>query len=122
VKEWCIPPEASGEFVYHMEDVLEVYHRPYDERRPQVCMDELLKQLVRETRIPLPGKPGQVARYDYEYERGGTANLFLFVEPLRGWRHVQVTARRTKHDWAHAMRAPDEVDQAPGLWARASVS
>jgi hypothetical protein len=87
-----------------MEDVLEVYHRPYDERRPQVCMDELLKQLVRETRVPLPGTPGQVQRYDYEYERAGTANLFLFVEPLRGWRHVEVTAHRTKHDWAHAMR------------------
>jgi hypothetical protein len=92
-----------------MEDVLEVYHRPHDERRPQVCMDELLKQLVRETRVPLPGTPGQVRRYDYEYERAGTANLFLFVEPLRGWRHVEVTAHRTKHDWAHAMRELVEV-------------
>jgi hypothetical protein len=104
VKEWCIPPEASGEFVYHMEDVLAVYHRPYDPRYPQVCMDELLKQLVGETRVPMAAKPGHVQRYDYEYERLGTTNLFLFVEPLRGWRHVQVTARRTKHDWAHAIR------------------
>jgi len=91
-----------------MEDVLDVYHRPHDERFPQVCMDELLKQLVEETRVPLAGKPGQVTRYDHEYGRNGTANLFMFVEPLRGWRHVEVTARRTKHDWAYAMR--DLVD------------
>ena len=87
-----------------MEDVLEVYHRPYDARYPQVCMDELLKQLVGETRVPLAATPGHVERYDYEYERLGTCNLFMFVEPLRGWRQVQVTARRTKHEWAHAIR------------------
>ena len=87
-----------------MEDVLAVYHRPYDPRYPQVCMDEVLKQLVGETRVPLAATPGQVQRYDDAYERFGTCNRFLFVEPLRGWRHVEVTARRTKHDWAHAIR------------------
>lgn len=91
-----------------MEDVLTVYTQPYDPAYPQVCMDELLKQLVGETRVPVPPAPGQVARIDYEYVRLGTANLFLFFEPLRGWRHLRVTARRTKHDWAYAMR--DLVD------------
>jgi hypothetical protein len=91
-----------------MEDVLDVYVRPYDPRFPQVCMDETSKQLTDETRSRLPAIPGQVARYDAEYERHGVRNLFLFVEPLRGWRHVQVTNRRTKQDWAHAIR--DLVD------------
>ncbi len=87
-----------------MEDVLDVYTRPYDPRFPQVCMDETSKQLVGETRIPVPGGRGRVARYDYEYERHGVRNLFLFVEPLRGWRMVNVTERRTKQDWAYAVR------------------
>ena len=87
-----------------MEDVLTVYHRPYDSRFPQVCMDETSKQLVGETRTPLPAAPGRPARIDYEYERRGVRNVFLFVEPLRGWRHVRVTERRTKHDWAHAIQ------------------
>ncbi len=87
-----------------MEDVLEVYHRPYDPRFSQVCMDETSKQLVGETRTPLPAAPGRPARIDYEYERHGVRNLFLFVEPLRGWRHVRVTERRTKADWAHAIQ------------------
>ena len=91
-----------------MEDVLDVYHRPYDPRFPQVCMDETSKQLVGETRTPLPAAPGRPARIDYEYERHGVRNLFLFVEPLRGWRHVQVTERRTNQDWAHAIQ--DLVD------------
>ena len=92
-----------------MEDVLDVYHRTYDPRFPQVCMDETSKQLVGETRTPLPAAPGQPARVDYEYERHGVRNLFLFVEPLRGWRHVTVTERRTKRDWALAIR--DLVDR-----------
>jgi transposase len=83
-----------------MEDVLDLYAEPYDVRRPQVCFDESPVQLISETRQPLPVRPGQPARYDYEYRREGTANLFLFVQPLRGWRHVNVTARRTKHDFA----------------------
>ena len=87
-----------------MEDVLDVYTRPYDARFPQVCMDETSKQLVGETRIPVPSARGRVARYDYEYERHGVSNLFMFVEPLRGWRSVKVTDRRTKQDWAYAMR------------------
>lgn len=91
-----------------MEDVLEVYQRPYDPKRPQVCFDEGTKQLVRETRLPLPAQPGSVLKYDFEYERNGTSNLFMFFEPLTAWRHVDVTERRTKVDWAHAMR--DLVD------------
>ncbi len=91
-----------------MEDVLEVYERPFDPRRPQVCMDELHVQLVGETRTPLPVAPGRPARIDYEYIRNGTANLFLWVEPLAGRRHVQVTAQRTKADWARFIR--DLVD------------
>ncbi len=87
-----------------MEDILDVYERPYDPRFPQVCMDETSKQLVGETRTPLPAQPGRPARIDYEYERHGVRNLFLFVEPLRGWRYVSVTERRTKQDWAHAIR------------------
>jgi DDE superfamily endonuclease len=87
-----------------MEDVLDVYAEPYDARRPQVCFDESPVQLLSETRQPLPARPGQPARYDYEYRREGTANLFLFVQPLRGWRHVNVTARRTKYDFAMQMQ------------------
>lgn len=83
-----------------MEDVLDVYHRPYDPQRPVVCMDEASKQLIAEVRDPLPTQPGQVAKYDSEYERRGTANLFMAVEPLAGKRTVQVTERRTKIDWA----------------------
>ncbi len=87
-----------------MEDVLDVYHRPYDPRRPQVCMDETSKQLVGETRTPLPAQPGRPARIDYEYVRHGVRNLFLWVEPLTGRRHVEVTERRTRQDWARFIR------------------
>ncbi len=87
-----------------MEDVLEVYTRPYDPKRPQVCMDEVSKQLLGDTRQPLPTRPGRGKRVDYEYERRGTANLFLCCEPLRGWRSVRVTERRTRLDWAHCIR------------------
>jgi hypothetical protein len=83
-----------------MEDVLEVYHRPYDERYPQACLDEVPVQLVGETRVPLPARPGVPRRYDYEYVRHSTANLFMIFEPLLGWRHVQVTERRTAADLA----------------------
>lgn len=91
-----------------MEEVLEVYTRPYDPRYPQVCLDETSKQLVSETRVPLPAEPGQVERYDYEYERQGVWSLFMCFEPLRGWRHVTVSAHRTKHDLAQVLR--DLVD------------
>ena len=106
--EWCIPEKASAEFVCAMEDTLEVYHRPQDPKRPLVCFDEGSKQLTKETRLPLPPRPGAVAKYDYEYERNGTSNLFLFFAPLQGWRHVKVTARRTMVDFAYCMR--DLVD------------
>jgi hypothetical protein len=87
-----------------MEDVLDVYTRPYDPLRPQVCMDETSKQLLRDAQQPLPMEPGRVERRDYEYERGGVVNLFLFCEPLQGRRWVDVTERRTKTDWAHQIK------------------
>jgi hypothetical protein len=104
-EQWCLPPGGpSGEFVARMEDVLEVYHRPYDERRPLVCLDEVPKQLVSEVRVPLPVRPDAPARYDYEYTREGVANLFMISEPLLGWRHVMVTDRRTAVDFAEVLR------------------
>ena len=87
-----------------LEDVLTVYQRPLDPAHPVICMDETSKQRVGETRLPWPGEPGQGQREDYEYERCGVANLFLFCEPLTGWREIPVTARRTRTDWALAMR------------------
>lgn len=87
-----------------MEDVLSVYKLPYAPRYPVVCFDETSKQLVKETQVPLPMQAGQPERYDYEYERNGVRNLFMFVEPLAGWRHVAVTERRTKQDYAHQMK------------------
>jgi hypothetical protein len=87
-----------------MEDVLEVYHRPLDPSRPLVCMDECSKQLIAEVRDPLPSRPGDVAKYDSEYERRGTANIFMAVEPLAGKRTVQVTDQRTRTDWAMFIR------------------
>ena len=91
-----------------MEDVLDLYHEPYDPQRPVVCFDEGTKQLIGETRVPLPMRPGEPARYDYEYERHGTCNLFMLFEPLQGWRHVDVTDRRTKIDYAYCLK--DLVD------------
>lgn len=88
-----------------MEDVLELYAEPHDARRPVVCFDERPYQLLSEVRKPVPVRPGQPARYDYEYRRQGVANLFLIFEPLPGWRHVEVTERRTSVDFAHQMRA-----------------
>jgi hypothetical protein len=87
-----------------MEDVLDVYARPHDPLRPQVCFDEKSVQLIAETREPLPARPGQPERFDYEYQRKGTANLFLFFQPLTGWRKVLITDRRTKIDFAECMR------------------
>lgn len=104
MREWCIPPEVNAEFVGAMEDVLDVYHRPYDPACPVVCMDESSKQQIKEVRQPLPAMPGTPERYDTEYERNGVSNLFLFFEPLRGWRHLEVTERRTAVDWAHQVR------------------
>jgi hypothetical protein len=92
-----------------MEDVLDVYTRPSDPSRPQVCMDEISTQLLRDTRPPLPVRPGHPAREDYEYERGGVVNVFLFCEPLGGQRWADVTARRTRVDWAHQIKALVDV-------------
>jgi transposase len=107
---WCIPPEQNAEFVCAMENVLEVYKRPYDPKRTVICMDEKPKQLVKETRTPIPCGKGRPECFDYEYERNGTANVFMFVEPLRGWRRVEVTERRTRLDWAHQLRRLIDVD------------
>lgn len=101
---WCIPPESDAEFVCAMENVLAVYQRRYDGSQPVVCFDEKSKQLVGEIASPIPAARGRVEAHDYEYVRNGTANLFLFVEPLRGWRHVNVTSRRTKLDFAGQMK------------------
>jgi hypothetical protein len=87
-----------------MEDVLEVYHRPHDPEYPVVCVDETSKQLISETRVPIKATPGQPTRHDYEYERNGTANLFMMFAPLEGWRHVEVTDRHTAVDFAHLLR------------------
>ena len=103
-EEWCIPPEQNGEFVCHMEDILEVYRRPLDPKRPLVCMDEMPYQLISETRTPQPLQPGRARRYDYEYKREGVVNLFLAFAPLLGQRYVCVTAHRTAVDWAHFIR------------------
>ena len=94
----------SAAFVAAMEDVLDLYEAPYDPQRPTVNFDETNKQLIAETRVPLPARSGQSARYDYEYKRNGTRNLFLFCEPQAGWRHLVVTAQRTRHDFAHQMQ------------------
>src|SRR3982751_351605 len=101
---WCIPPKANAEFVWKMEDVLEVYKRPYDPLRPVVCMDETSKQLIGETRSPVDAAPGRPRRVDYEYERKGVADLFLFFEPLRGWRRVWITPQRRKVEWAWCVK------------------
>jgi hypothetical protein len=108
-KQWVIPPRADAEFVCAMEDVLEVYTRPYDPAYPVVCLDEISRQLVAETRTPVPAAPGQPTRVDCEYERCGTANLFLTCEPLAGQRHVTVTERRTAVDFAAEVRDLLEV-------------
>ena len=103
-QEWCIPPSANAEFVYHLEDVLEVYKRPVNPQRPLVCFDETPEQLISETRPALPMQSGRPRRDDYEYRREGVANLFMFFAPLQNWRTVKVTPQRTKADWAHCMR------------------
>jgi DDE superfamily endonuclease len=108
-KQWVIPPQADAEFVCAMADVLEGCTRPYDPTHPVVCPDEISKQLVAETRTPLPAEPGQPERVDYGYERCGTANRFMTNEPLTGHRHVTVTERRTAVDCAREVRDLLEV-------------
>lgn len=95
---WVLPPEANAEFVASMEEVLETYAQPYDKRRPVVCMDEQPVQLLKETRAPISATKSHPRRVDYEYERAGTASIFMFCEPLSGWREVHVEKQRTKVD------------------------
>jgi DDE superfamily endonuclease len=104
VESWCVPPDADGEYVWHMEDVIQTYMLPYDAKRPVVCFDEASRQLFGEVREPEPVEPGRRAKEDYEYERKGTCNLFMMCEPLRGWRHVKVTDRRTRRDYAECLK------------------
>lgn len=103
-QQWCIPPEQNAEFVCRMEALLDLYAEPYDPRRPTVCFDEMPYQFVAEMRLPRPTRPGQPAQADYEYHRAGTANVFVCCQPQAGWRHVSVTERRTKQDFAQQMR------------------
>ena len=107
-KMWCIP-KVDTEFVARMEDVLELYAEPPDPSRPVICFDETPRQLIGETRVPVKAKPGQPARYDYEYVRNGTANVFMFIDVHRPWRHAKVTNRRAAADFAACMR--DLVDR-----------
>ena len=97
---WVIPPQADAEFAANMEEVLDVYARPYDSRHPVLCMDEQPVQLVKETRPPIPANAKHPQRVDYEYERAGTANIFMFTEPLSGWRQATARTLKTKVDWA----------------------
>lgn len=103
IQYWVIPPESNGEFVAGMENVLETYAQPYDSRYPVLCMDEQPVQLLKETRVPIAATGRHARRVDYEYERAGTASVFMFTEPLSGWRNVRVRQQRTKVDWALEM-------------------
>jgi transposase len=103
IEYWVIPPEADAEFAASMEEVLETYAQPYDPACPVLCMDEQPVQLLKETRTPIPATATHGRRVDYEYERAGTANIFMFTEPLAGWREVAVRQTKTKLDWAHEM-------------------
>jgi hypothetical protein len=100
IQYWVIPPEADAEFAASMEEVLETYGKPYDRARPMLCMDEQPVQLVKETRKPIEGTAKRPRRVDYEYERAGTANIFMFTEPLSGWRQATAREFKTKVDWA----------------------
>jgi hypothetical protein len=111
-EQWVLPAQADAEFACAMEDVLEVYTRPCDATQPVVCVDEASKQLVADVTPPLPMESGQPVREDYEYERCGTANLFMAVEPFAGVRHVKVTGRRTKADFAEFLQELSDVHYA----------
>ncbi len=106
-KMWCVP-KIDAEYVARMEDVLEQYAKPHDPKQPVVCFDESPVQLIGEVRTPIPARPGQLERYDYEYQRNGTANLFVFLDAHRPWRHVKITDQRTAQDFAQCMK--DLVD------------
>jgi len=104
VKRYCIPERDAARFVAQMEEVLDVYALPPDERRPLVCMDEAAKQLLGDAVDPLPMGPGVPKREDYHYERGGVRSLFMFFAPHLGWRRVEAGVRRTRQDWAHQVK------------------
>lgn len=108
-KCWVIPPGQNAEFVANMEDILDIYCMPYDTKIPTICMDEQPVQLIGETRQIIPAGPGRPEREDYEYERNGTAEIFMFIEPLNGQRHVSVRKRRTAKDWAYEVRDLIEI-------------
>ncbi|MGH6851584.1 MAG: IS630 family transposase [Methylocella sp.] len=108
-RQWVIPPDASAGFVAAMEDVLEAYEKPRDPDRPLVCLDETSKQMVIETRAPIPAKPGRAIRHDYEYERNGVANLFMMFAPLEGWRRVKVADRHAAADYAQVLKELSDV-------------
>jgi hypothetical protein len=103
IEYWVIPPESDAEFVANMENVLETYEKPYDSNCPVICMDEQPVQLVKETRQAISATKNRARRVDYEYERAGTASIFMFTEPLSGWRQATARKRRTKVDWAQEM-------------------
>ena len=103
IEYWVIPPQCDAEFVANMEEVLETYAKPYDPACPVLCMDEQPVQLLKDTRVPIPATTKHGKRVDYEYERAGTANIFMFTEPLAGWREVAVRETKTKVDWAIEM-------------------
>lgn len=105
IQYWVIPPKANSEFAAGMEEILETYAQPYDAAYPVVCMDEQPVQLLKETRIPIPATKKHPRRVDYEYERAGTACIFMFTQPAQGWRSVSVRPRRTKVDWAFEIAA-----------------
>lgn len=100
IQYWVISPDSDAEFVACMEDILDLYAMPYNESRPVVCMDEQPVQLLKEIQVPIAATKNHPKRVDYEYERAGTASIFMFTEPLAGWRQVHVRSRRTKLDWA----------------------
>ncbi len=106
---WVIPPHQNSQFVASMEQVLDIYKRPYSCDYPVVCMDESPKQLIKDTRVAISIKPGQEARQDFEYERCGVTNIFMVSEPLKGKRYVEVTERKTKADWAVFIKAIADV-------------
>ena len=103
IEYWVIPPQCDAEFVANMEVVLEIYEKPYNESIPVLCMDEQPVQLLKETKKSIAPTKHHGKRVDYEYERAGTANIFMFTEPLAGWREVKVKENKTKIDWATEM-------------------
>jgi len=103
IEYWVIPPEADAEFAANMEEVLETYGKPYNPKRPVLCMDEQPVQFFKETRVPIAATRKHPKRVDYEYERAGVANIFMFTEPLAGWRQPTARPTKTKFDWAIEM-------------------